>query len=308
MSFQPGTRFRERHLNVLSNYGGIGDAIARLPAIRWVMETQPHIRMTVYWHDYFLELAHALLPPNGQTRYLPVSAYAYADEDLPFIDFSPDRLSSTQFSLVDYAFVRIAQRLPATPEETFYPKIPTVPKEKFVVVAPCYTSQTRLWRGEYINKTMEGIKALGYQVILLGETEPYAVGNGSSTAPRLPEGLDTDIADINDINQLSLVETLHTINHASAIVGLDNGLLHLSACTDTPSVWGFTSVKPELRVPKDVKHSVILADVPCNGCQSRAYLLKHDFRTCMYGHYKCLDTMESEKFLSGLKKVLAIDS
>ena len=307
MSFRPNTRFRERHANVHSNYGGIGDAIARLPAIRWIMREQPHIRMTVYWHDYFFELAHVLLPPNEQFRYLPKSHVYWADGHIPMINFTPETVSSSQFDLVDYAFIRICQRLPPTPEDKFYPKIPTVPKEKKIIIAPCYTSETRKWKGEFINLVAKGIKDLGFEPVFLGETQPYAVGNGETTAPKLPEGIDLTLG-TDKINKLSLVETLHEINRASAIVGLDNGLLHLSACTDTPSVWGFTSVYSHLRIPKDVKHSVITADVSCYGCQSRAYLLDHDFRECINKDYACLDTMKAEKFLDGLKKVLALDT
>lgn len=309
MSLRPNTRFREVTINLHSSYGGIGDHIARLTALRWVMKNQPHVRMTVYWHDYFVELAQVLLPPNEQFRYLPVSALPYHDNRLPSTNFDPIDIATTQFSLVDYAFIRIASRLPPTIEDTFYPKVARAPRGKTsnIIVAPCYTAKTRMWKGEEVNGVLQGIREMGYNPVLVGEIKSYAVGNGESNSGKLPEGLDTSLAD-NLINQLSLVETLNVINSASAIVGIDNGLLHLSACTDTPSVWGFTSVTAETRVPKDVKHVAISATVPCYGCQSKTYLLNHDFRTCLFGDYACLDTMKSSRFLDGLKKVLDLDT
>lgn len=297
-------------MNICSNYGGLGDHIARLPAIKWIKETQPHVRMTVYWHDFFVPLARILVPEGPNLRHFGISEMEWADDQVPLIDFTPDRLNSLALNLVEHGFITIAQRMPPA-EYRGYPKYSSEASRApfldavgdFVVVTPCFTSWAREWPVEEINATMAGIKDLGLKVVTLGRTELMPTGNERGIkAQSVP--LDETLIDLNLINRGDLILALEVMSRAKAVLGVDNGLLHLSACTETPSVWGFTSVEPKLRFPYNI-HAEVISPKGCRFCQSDSYLVKTDFRQCMYQDYACTKEMKSEYFLDGLKKLLA---
>jgi ADP-heptose:LPS heptosyltransferase len=236
---------------------------------------------------------------------------AYADDKLPLIDFSPDYLTSLSLGLVDHGFIMLAQRLPPTREDRVYPKFKSDWERgidvdgfgDYVVITPCYTSVVRMFPGTEVNKLIQGIHALGFKTALLGNTTKISTGNGHKLEGGIPEGLDLTLPSLNLINQTSLIDALNIMAHAKCVVGVDNGLLHLAACTDTPSVWGFTTVEKELRLPEGIKAESVLPD-EVYGCQSKTYLVEHDFTKCMFDTCLCVSGMKAEKFLQGVKKVL----
>ncbi len=289
--------------------------IARLPAVRYLTK-QEHVRLTVYWPDYFIPLAKMLLPETQMLRHLGNSEMVYADERIPLIDFKPVLHTSCHTTLVDHGFRVMTDRSPPTPEDEIYPRydswsvgdiyIPAALPEKYIVVTPLFTSKTREWNGPSINETIKGIHEMGYKTVLMGRTEKAEVGNGTFIRGGVPEGLDRSLATVDLIDQLTLSQCLDVLDRASAVVGLDNGLLHLAGCTDTPAVWAFTSVLAQHRIPSGVKTEVVTPDVDCYGCQSRVCMIRHDFRQCPFGDYLCIKEITFVKFLQALKKVLDI--
>ncbi len=287
--------------------------IARLPAVRYLTGYE-HVRLTVYWPDYFVALAKILLPETAMLRHLGNSAMVYADERIPLIDFRPELHTSCHTTLVDHGFRVMTDRSPPTPEDEIYPKysseynfpLVNLPGEKYIVVTPLFTSRTREWNGQSINETIQGIHALGFDTVLLGKTERSEVGNGTFIRGGLPDGFDRSLATVDLIDQLTLPQCLDVLDRASAVVGLDNGLLHLAGCTNTPAVWAFTSVLAQHRIPTGVRTEVVTPDVACYGCQSRVCMIRHDFRQCPFGDYLCIKEITSTKFLQALKKVLDI--
>ena len=81
------------------------------------------------------------------------------------------------------------------------------------------------------------------------------------------------------------------------------------------SIWGFTTVLPEHRLPyKDgVQGKDCLVVIPnekelaCIGCQSKMNFAPttHNFTECFYGEndYKCIDLMSSDKWIDQLQKM-----
>jgi ADP-heptose:LPS heptosyltransferase len=311
MDLRPNTKFKEKHLNICSNYGGLGDHLARLTAIRHLKEHYDHVRATVYWHDYFVEIAKILVPESEMLRHKGISAMAYADTSVPLIDFAPREITSLSMNLVDHAFINILQHHPKD-EDYVYPKyvstwdggIDIDGFGDYIVVTPCFTSNTRKWPAQEINKVLTGINKLGFKSVLLGDYRPKVLGNGSTVNGNIPEGLDLNLASLNLIGQTNLVDCLEIISHARLVVGVDNGLLHLTACTNTPAVWGFTSVEWQHRLPKGVKTETVLPDVSCYGCQSRCFFVSQDFTKCMFEDYLCTTQMKAEKFLHRVKNIL----
>jgi ADP-heptose:LPS heptosyltransferase len=313
MELRPNTRFVERHLNICSNYGGLGDHISRLTAIRKLRDHFNHVRTTVYWHDYFVPVAKILLPESEMLRHKTISEMAYADTRIPLVDFSPRSITSLSLNLVDHAFLNVLQMMPEG-DDYLYPKFKSEWERgididgfgDYVVVTPCYTSKTREWPGEEISKVIQGINDLGLKTVLLGDYKPLILGNGQTVNGNIPQGLDTSLASLDLIGQTSLIDCLEIMSHAKCVIGVDNGLLHLSACTNTPSVWGFTSVDAKHRLPKGIKAELVIPKLDCYGCQSRCFFVDQDFRKCMFDDYLCTKQMTAVKFLQQLKKILDI--
>ena len=99
---------------------------------------------------------------------------------------------------------------------------------------------------------------------------------------------------------------------AEVVVGLDNGLLHLAACTPVKIVAGYTTVKPAHRMPYRVgelgyKVWPVVPDLAlkCRYCQSKAgFVYKFDFRSCYYGDYECTINLSADKYIKKIGEAL----
>jgi ADP-heptose:LPS heptosyltransferase len=306
---RPGLGFAPHELNICANFGGMGDMIGRLPALKHVHENYPHVSMTVFWHDYFVELAEFLMPSTPRCVHWKFSEMPLANERQPLVDFNPERINSLALHLTDQAFLVIMDRLP-TREAARYILAPPASRpelpEKYVVITCGYTAYAREWKPQYINETADKLIELGYTPVFLGSAKDQPLGNKSKIKAEFSEEVDYSKG-INLINKTSLIEALGIIQGAKAVLGVDNGLLHLASCTTTPVVWGFTSVEPEVRLPaSNGPQGVVRAsdqELSCSGCQSKQFYIKHDFRTCLFKDYKCLDFMTADRFISEFKRV-----
>lgn len=302
-------------LNIMSTHGGMGDLIARLPAIRHIAANYPHIAMMVWWQDYFVDLAEYLLPGTNMLKHRPISQAPW-EMPKPIIEFDMERLTTLQLHLTDHAFLILLDQLPPTPESRMYPVATSVPlefNEKFyeVIAKECviftagYTSETRRWPAFHINLLAKKVRAAGLAPVLLGTTKKLNVGlEGDFIKAGVDEDIDRSLF-VDLVDRTNLVECLGIIQRARAVVGVDNGLLHLAHCTSTPVVVGYTTLDPKHRVPARPQGltEVITAAVPCGGCQSRGFAVNHDWRTCIFDDYACLLTMSAERFYTALQKL-----
>jgi ADP-heptose:LPS heptosyltransferase len=313
MSLRPNLGFQPQAFNVCSNWGGMGDLIARLPALRYIHENYAHVSMNVFWHDYFVPLAELLLPSTPRLVHWKFSEMPKANERQPLVSFTPDRVNSLSLNLTTVAFLILLDRLPPTADDMKYtlaPDVPvSVPSEPYVVVTCGFTAPAREWLPKHVNETAKAIKDLGYLPVFMGSAKPQELGNRSKIEAAFSEEIDYSIG-LNLIDQTSLVEAVGVLQKAEAVVGIDNGLLHLASCTPTPVIWGFTSVEPGVRLPvSNGPQGVIVPprkQVPCGGCQSRQFYVKHDWRQCPFNDYLCLDYMRSDFFITELKRVLGL--
>lgn len=183
--------------------------------------------------------------------------------------------------------------------------------EKFVVVTTGFTSETRQWKKDSINETVDYIIKKGYTPVFIGKSN-----TPTGTDHVITGNFDADYTKgINLINQTSLFEAHAIMDKSSAVIGIDNGLLHLAAMSkNTKIVFGFTSVEPRHRLPyrdgilgKDC-YVVKPKDLKCFGCQSNMNFADttHDFKYCFYGpdDYSCVKMMTSDLFIEQLEKIL----
>ena len=315
-----GTVFREYTLNVCSNFGGLGDMIARCPTFRYMHDNYPHLRMTIYWHDYFVDLARALLPETDRMRHKKLSEMAWADDRVPLLDFSPTHLSSFSMHMTEHAFLMMVNRIPTEDKDLWYlqfrasataSKLYEIINKRslsgykgYIGITLGFTAPARAWPNGEVEKVVNWCVSNGYKPVLLGSTGKAEVGNGNGIEAKFDlKGISIDKC-VNLIDQTTLIEAVGVIQELAAIVGVDNGLLHLASCTTTPVVWGFTSLSPEHRLPylpSKHKHSVVVPEgLSCAGCQSKAYFVRHEFKYCMYKDYACTKLMKGEKFVDAL--------
>jgi hypothetical protein len=83
--------------------------------------------------------------------------------------------------------------------------------------------------------------------------------------------------------------------------------------SSVPIVAGFTSVKPEHRIPyrygefgRDF-YPVTVPNLDCNGCQSSMYFVvptTHDFRLCYFGDYRCVKELTADLYWDKLKPLI----
>ena len=321
------------HLNILSSNGGMGDLIARIPAIKYMLEASPHTSTTVYWQDYFVELARYLLPEHERLKHGAIGDAKW-NMARPIIEFDMERLTTLQLHLTDHAFLILMDQMPPDDESRFYPAAPVVVRAglnymmkdaglataPYIVFTIGYTSNTRRWPAAHINTLAKRVRQHGLTPVLLGTTKKLNVGlEGDYIKAGVDEDIDRSLF-VDLVDRTSLIECLGIIQRARAVVGVDNGLLHLAHCTDVPVVAGFTSLDPKHRVPYrrwpggragdwsvHGLTKVITASTPCiNGkphCQSEGFAINQDWRSCIFGDYACTLEMSSSQFETALKKL-----
>lgn len=304
------------NLNVINSHGGLGDLIARLPAMRYLHDTYLHTTQTIYSHDYAVDLLRFLLPDTERLTHKRLSECPYGVHR-PIIKFDSERLTTLHLHLTDHAFLIMMDMLPPSEEARAYQKANEVVYSymqgrnlnhltydnkwnNFIVFTTDFTAKARVWPSYEINTLAHKVKAKGLQPVLVGKKGELS--DGQVVLPN--DGIDSSLfLDLRD--KTSLIEALGVIQRAKAVVGVDNGLIHLAACTDVPIVVGYTSLKAKDRLPVRPygAFKVVEAQLPCGGCQSRGFAINMDWRQCLFEDYACTMTMTADRFYKGLEEL-----
>lgn len=301
--------------------GGCGDQLARLPAVLFTYENHQHIYQHVWVPSYFLPLAQRMLPKSPRIIIRDYSQVKKKyNKDLQARAFSVHKYTNLASHMTDHAFAVLNYsqvedkyknylHLPVDDIDVSKFHLP----EKYVVIPPCFTSKTRIFLGRYINEIVDYLSSKGYSTVFIGNKStgtggPHTINANYDPELKLQNG-------INLIGATTLLEAAKIMKGAKCIVGLDNGLLHLAACVDQdlPIVYGFTTVKPEHRLPyrRDVKghacYPVALTSscLSCTFCQSNmTYTYNWSFTQCYYDDYKCLIMLDSSHYIKEIDKIL----
>ncbi len=305
-------------LNILSDRGGLGDSLARLPALKYLHDINPHVYSTVYIQDAWLDLVKYLLPETERRTYRKLSE-AHFHMKQPYVNFDMERLTTLQLHLTDHAFLILMDQLPPSAAHRSYWEAPFyigaglnyrlkdagLAAKPYIVVTTDYTAPSRQWPAAHINTLAKTVSEAGLTPVLLGSIDPLYVGVvDDPVKPISANGLKKEL--YYDLRGLtSLKEALGIIQRAKAVVGIDNGLIHLAHYTTTPVVVGYTTLSPQHRLP--VREAgvtkVIEAEVPCKGCQSRGFAINNDWRTCIFDDYACTLTLTAERFALALREL-----
>lgn len=295
--------------------GGVGDDIASLPAVNFILENHPHIEIVLWVKSYFKSIAQRTLKHPRLTIYT-FDEKDKIQRDIPVKRFSGNPYTNLASHTTEQAFDILCNTRPD--DVNFYNYLPInttnisikrfkLP-EKYVVVPTGYTAKVREMIPEVVNGLSDYINTKGYTPVYLGrESTPE-----TSDLSKVIKGKFSDENDytkgINLINKTSMLEAVQILKGAKTIVGLDNGIIHLAATTDIPIVCGFTTVKPEHRAPyrHGIKGWNFYPVVPegCRFCQSNwTFTFFHNFTKCFYDDYVCCQNLTTNLYIEQLQKV-----
>jgi ADP-heptose:LPS heptosyltransferase len=311
-------KLRPTDLHVLITRGGIGDSVARMPAVRYILDTYEHVKtVRLFCQDNFVEFAQHLFKPYGAR----IEIYGYSEMEeifdkypnTPGVKTDHEHHTTLRTHLTDHAFATLADTqtwdeevkayVRVRPEEIVY----ETPEGPYVVLCTGFTAPVREWLPGYVNEVAAYLKSKGITPVLLGskKSEFWKDRAATSTTFRDDEINTEGCIDLRD--ETTLLQAAKVIARAEAICGVDNGLIHIAGCTDTPIVAGYTSVSSDHRAPFRTTSStgIIEPEVACAGCQTKmGFVYNFDFRSCYFGDYKCTIEMRASKFIDALEMVL----
>lgn len=314
---RPNTKVSKQGVCFCFHYAGMGDYIQWTTAVQWMIENHEHYHGYIYAQDFFY-----LLAKEWFKKYAPrfeVRSFKHlkeiADKHPHHSYISPDAfqmINSCGFHLLDLGFHYYAN-LDYIPEG--WKKIPEIrgdetdiskfnlPK-KYCVITTESTSRARTLKSEAINGISKWAVSKGITPVFLGKKDILDEYQSKSV-----EGVSTEgVLDLRE--RTNILEAACILAKSQFVVGLDNGLLHLAACSTVPVIWGFTTVDHGHRVPprrEGAKNAVVVPykELSCRYCQShvRAFL-GWDYRKCLYGDYVCIDMMTADRFIKCIEAVL----
>lgn len=310
-------------LNIFLNGGGVGDHVAALPSV--LSASKQNVNITLFVPDFFIDFAKDMLP---NIQVLGFKDVEKRDKQASAVQTISAAHTPMRMHLVDYAATMITDKQLDEDEKNYlrYPvgknsisrfNLP----EKYVVLTPAYTAPVREWHPDIINEVSAYVVDKGYTPVYIGSDKTLLVAKHGSQSVTYKGQFNETVNysnGINLVNKTSLSEAAEIMAKARAVVGLDNGLLHVAGCTDVPIVGGFTSVDPKYRMPyrNNVMGLNFYPVVPdksleCRFCQSNwSFVYEFDFKTCYYkekgfdDRIRCVTDLTADKYIEQLEKIL----
>lgn len=311
--------YREVHpglkpINVLFENGGLGDQIARLPAVKYIHDNHKHIQQHLWVPSYFKEFAKSCLHKDIIVRGMDEMKKFTPRETRCFKRSLYNNMAS---HLTDHAFhvlvnkdveIEVKNYLRPDLSKTSIEKF-SLP-EKYIVMTTGHTANARELYAAYVNEIDDYCIRKGYTVVFLGK-KTTETGFKHIIKGSFSNDIDFSVG-INLVDKTSLFEATKIIAGAKALIGLDNGLMHLAGCTDTAIVGAFSSVEPKYRMPYRYDqlgwnfYAVVPPeDLACRFCQSNmTFTYGNDFRECYYKDFACLSKLKPELYFEKLEKIL----
>lgn len=239
--------------------------------------------------------------------------YSLVCPDIPFQEISDNTpyhrqawrsdFTTLAFHTTEYLFATMFDRQPF-PGECDFPTLvkPKKVEKKRIIICPYCTSPVRELPAVVFNEIKEWCKLNGFNLTVLGRKMALN-DRGVTINSYLPAGI--DLTGLEQLTDLSIAEVIEVMASSACVAGLDNGLLHLAAFTDTKVVSAFTSVSPMYRLPykdgvKGKNVHVVIPRGPCFFCQQNLYNPTHCYRDCFEGNRSCCYTLNSDDFISAI--------
>ncbi len=322
--YREGTKVPCFPMNFTLADGGMGDYICWMSALLYCARTIPFVEGRIFAPAFFIEFVrHAMKPYPRWKIFLAERIHEhYEDNSLilgPGIDGHQQLLNAVGTHLLDLGFAYFLNMSPPPAKEDgyHYPEFnfseKSIPRKltpgKYVVLTPGGTTDTRRVPGAAWNPISDYCLSRGLTPVFLGKRN-MTKDHGAI----FPEG--TDYAKGIDLrDQTTTLEAAAIMQHAAAVVGLDNGLLHLAACVPSNIVFGYNIAAPSQRRPvrrlpgRLVEVTLRDEELSCNFCQTRMKQQNLiNFRNCFYADLKCIDLLfadGSRRWTDALEEILS---
>lgn len=329
-------------VNIVLMNGGVGDHIGgSLIALKYMIKRYPWITYLIWMPDFLVDFAKNVLPEEAQVfGYNGLLPHGY-DPDIPTRTTEWDGvISPMKIHQVDYAFLKLCDELPNKKHKESL-KVNFKPisvgkfnlPERYVILTTGYTAEVREFPASSVNELLSFIRSKGYAPIFLGQ-EQTATGTKHIIQGTFSNEIDYKKG-LNLCNKTTLLEAAKIMQGAKAVLGVDNGLLHVAACTDAHIIAGYTTVRSSVRAPyrkgwaptakgsrktvhKGFKWHPITPDrsLACRFCQSNSnFLFKDsslhvqpndmvDYKKCYEKDLSCVKQMTADKFIAKLSLIL----
>jgi len=309
-------KFKSEQVNFIFDQGGLGDNIARLPALSYIKERHPHLIPLVYIPDYFYDLAKNVLP---DVQFFKISeGEKLYNEKLPGRTTGARWFTNLKTRMDLHAFALIANEIPDDPKVLSYLPINTNPvainkfnlPKKYIIFTVNYTAPIREWPAKICNEVINYVVSKGYKVIFLGKKETFT-GTEHKIVGNISEEIDFSKG-INLIDKTNLLEAAKIMSKAELILGVDNGLLHLASCTPVKVLSAYTSVDPKHRIPYrygEYSKNYWTLEPPDSEPEKFAqsiwdFTFQHDFKFSLYGNNNLVNSITSEMWINKIKEIL----
>lgn len=314
--FRSNTMYpKSKTINLMLLDGGLGDHVAALTTVRYIIQTYPWLKPLIWVPDYLLELTKSVLPKAEVMSFSEMKGRY--DPSKPTKTTKWDgNISPMKIHLVDYAFLKLCDENPSIEHKNYVKLHNPVSTEhlvniiNYVVITIGYTASVREFPANEVNKIVKYLVSNGVTPVFLGQTNTKTgaahdiIGNFDNKVD-LTKGIDL-------IDKTNLLEAWSIMSRAKAVIGVDNGLLHLAGMTDVPIVGGFTTVNPELRMPirnNILGHNYFTVvpdeDLKCKFCQVKTnFLYGHNYVNCYYKDNLCTKQMTADKFINHLSRLI----
>lgn len=299
--------------NIALHQGGLGDLIAHLPAIKYILDYHPQVIMELWIHDYAVPLCEKLFKNYPHCVVKGISESKNYDNGRIARSPYAHKVSNLSCHLVDHGFYTIVHTSVEDKHKNYIQMEPidvtlfSLPKN-YIVITTGYTSETRELLPEYANGISEYINSKGYTPVFIGKSNIPTGAQHTITG--------TFKADytkgLNLIDKTNLFEAHAIMAGAACVVGLDNGLCHLAGMSRVPIVMGFTTVEPRHRLPYRNDqlgwncYIIKPNNLDCFGCQSNWNFADTtiDFKYCLHKDYLCVKGMTTDLWIEQLEKIL----
>ncbi len=315
LGLRTGTRMHRYLVNFAFNEGGMGDYINYSASLVWLAKNSPWIDGRLFVSNAFVPLFQEIFRTHGVTWEVikGENAGQSIEPGTPIIgpeikvggtNVNPQLLNPIGAHLIDLGFAYYANRCPAPPDVTLprisfaRNRIPHALRHlngKYICIPTGAMTPSRFLSGDHINPLTAHIKEAGFTPVFLGKKTATDTIK-AVFADDINYEIGMDLREQTDV--LGAAAIMH---HSAGVVGLDNGLLHLAACTDAPVLFGYSIAGPDQRQPRrnwssTWNFSVSPEELACANCQSHLkVVLGHTFHKCLYGDNRCIDILFLEK-------------
>jgi ADP-heptose:LPS heptosyltransferase len=315
--------------NFVLNNAALGDMISSLPPIVFARKRYTErVKMHVWVPPWQMDLVTHLLKPYGAFEVKDFMTFPVKyEERCKVIDGAIsynapmfDTHTRCRVHMVDFAFNFLINARPETMEQRSYPTAaPLGPKTvegKYVVFPVGATSDNKLFHASVYGPIMAWCIERGYRPVVVGtktsHTHTQIDGVLKPVVLReqtdlLPQSIFFECLDLRE--KTTLLQLRDVLGHASAVVGVDGGTLHLAGTTDVPIIFASGTTLPKHRyIPRHGSHEfraryVGPRDLECYGCQSNWPMTILHFTKCAYDDNLCMTKLHPDDFINGLREL-----